>query len=163
MMLKALVIYHTKTGHTLQAAEDIARGLSESGIECTIKAASSLTESGKSDLDEFDIVIFGTPTYGNRLYRLPARPVEKFLDSLSPRGLEGKTCGAFAVNARMGGSKLVKNIEKRLLRLGGKVVTGGPVIIAGVPLSLWKGRGASPKDVNKCEEYGRRVASEATK
>lgn len=161
--MKALVIYHTKTGHTLKAAEDIARGISKSGIECVIKAASSLTGSGKSDLDEFDIVIFGTPTYGNRLYRLPARPVEKFLDSLSPHGLEGKACGAFAVNAGMGGSKLVRNMEKRLLQLGGRVVTDGPVITAGVPLSLWKGPEASPEDIKKCEEYGQRVASEATK
>jgi hypothetical protein len=83
--------------------------------------------------------VVGSPTYGNTRYKAAAKPVEKFLDSLAPGSLEGKTAGAFSVNAAVGGAKIVEAIEKRLADLGAGVVAGGPVHKAGAPLSLWKG------------------------
>lgn len=156
--MKALIVYHTKTGHTREAAGDIARGLSDSGVECVVKPASEATGGG---LDEYDIVLAGTPTYGNRMYKKPAKSVEEFLASLAPRALEGKTAGAFAVNAGFGADKLVAAMEKDLERLGASVVEGGPAVRAGAPLSLWKGPDAGEADRKSCEEFGRRVAAAA--
>ena len=158
--VQALIVYHSKTGHTKQAAEDVARGLEGEGVGCVLKPAG---EPGTDlvrglDIDDFDIVLAGSPTYGNRLYRLPARPVERFMNSLSPGGLKGKTCGAFTVNAGRGGGALVGAMEGLLKKLGGKVVSGGPVVKAGAPLSLYKGPDASVEDVRKCEEFGKKVA-----
>lgn len=153
--MKALIVYHSKTGHTKQAAEDIAKGLEAEGVECVIReAAKGVTEP----VQEFEIVLVGSPTYGNRGYHKPARQVERFLDSLSPRGLEGKVCAAFTVHAAMGGGSVVSGTEKMLADRGGKVISGGPVIKAGAPLSLWKGPNASQADVQKCEEFGKRAA-----
>lgn len=159
--MKALIVYHSKTGHTEQAAYDIARGLESQDVDCTIKSAVDLSSSKGSpglDLRKFDIILVGSPTYGNRGYRLPARQVDKFLDSIPDDVLDGKVCGAFTVNAGVGGSMLQGAMEITLSKKGGKVVQGGPVVKAGAPLSLWKGPSASSADVKACEEYGRAVA-----
>jgi flavodoxin len=157
--MKALIVYHSKTGHTRQAAEDIARGLTSEGVEVDVKSAGDLT--GKKAVEGFDIVLFGTPTYGNRRYSLPAKQVESFIKSLEPDGLVGKTVGAFAVNASWGAKKLVGNVERSLADLGGKVVAGGPAVTAGAPLSLWKGPDAKPDDVAACEAFGKKATQAA--
>jgi flavodoxin len=157
--MKALIVYHSKTGHTQQAAEDIARGLSSEGVEADVKRAADL--SGKKAVEGYDIVLFGTPTYGNRRYSQPAKQVESFMNSLEPAGLAGKTVGAFSVNAAYGAKTLVGNMEKSLAKLGGKVVAGGPAVKAGAVLSLYKGPDAKPEDVAACEAFGKKVAQTA--
>ena len=47
--MKALIVYHTKTGHTKRAAEDIARGLAEEGVDSTIRAARELSQGGVAE------------------------------------------------------------------------------------------------------------------
>lgn len=156
--MKALIVYHSKTGHTRQAADDICRGLADRQVDCTVKKA---TEIGAGTLDDYDIVLFGTPTYGQRRYAEPARQVAALIDSAGAGRLKGKVSGAFAVNAAYGGNKLVAAMEAKLEGLGAKVVRGGPVVKAGAPLSLWKGPDASQADVRTCEEFGGRVADAA--
>lgn len=157
--MKALIVYHSKTGHTRQAADDITRGLKSEGVETDVVKAGEVP--GKK-VGDYDIVLFGTPTYGNRRYNLPARPVDDLMKSLEPDGLSGRTVGAFTVFAGYGGGKLVASIEKSLSGLGGRVVGGGPAVKAGAPLSLWKGPDAKPADVTACEEFGRKVARAAS-
>jgi flavodoxin len=157
--MKALIVYQSKTGHTRDAAHDICRGLTGRLVDCTIKPASELVGAdGPGAIKGYDIVLFGTPTYGQRRYQKPAKQVSDFLDSLGAGGLSGKVAGAFAVNAAYGGDRLVSAIESRLEGMGAKVVKGGPVVKAGAPLSLWKGPKAGPGDVKKCEDYGKRLA-----
>ena len=43
--MKALIIYHSKTGHTKAAADDIARGLEEKGVEVTVEEAAKADPS----------------------------------------------------------------------------------------------------------------------
>jgi flavodoxin len=156
--MRAMVVYQTKTGHTEQAANDIARGLESAGVQAVVEDARGMR--GR-DVEGYDILVIGTPTYGNRRYRRAAAKVESFVGSIEEGELEGTTCGAFAVNAGVGAAKLVNNLEKRLKEMGGDVVQGGPAVTAGAPLSLWKGPDASEEDVEKCEEFGRRLASAA--
>ena len=42
--MKALIIYHTKTGHTRRAAEDISEGLRSEGVDVTIPGVASVSE-----------------------------------------------------------------------------------------------------------------------
>ncbi len=156
--MKALIVFHSKTGHTSQAAEDIARGLESEGVEVDIRRGA---QAKSFDLADYKILLIGTPTYGHRMYKKPAAPVSEFLEGLKAGDLDGKTCGAFSVNAAFGADKLVAALEGWLLQLGGKVVAPGPAIKAGAPLSLYKGPDASPAAVKECEEYGRRVAAAA--
>lgn len=94
--MKALIVYHTKTGHTREAAEDIASGLAEKGVDCTVEAAGDLN-GATADVSGYDIVLVGSPTYGIRRYRRPAKHIGQFLDSLGTDGLKGKVVGAFTV------------------------------------------------------------------
>ena len=156
--MKALIVYFSKTGHTGQAANDIARGLEAEGVECDVRMA---PQALAADLRDYEIVIVGTPTYGHRRYKRPAAPVSEFIESLKSGDLEGKTTGAFTAFAGYGGERLVAALEGCLLGLGGKVVAPGPAVKAGAPLSLYKGPDASKDDVEKCEDFGKRVAAAA--
>ena len=102
--MKALIVFQSKTGHTEQAARDIARGLEQEGSECVLADAGS--GRGVPDPSDFEVLVIGTPTYGNKRYRLPGGHVKTFLDSIPDGGLAGKPCGAFTVNAAMGGKTL---------------------------------------------------------
>ena len=156
--MKALIIYHSKTGHTKAAADDIARGLKEKGVEVTIE------EAGRADpakAGEFDVLLVGSPTYATTRYKGAAKPVEKFMDAMKPDALSGRVAGAFSVNAATGAEKVVAAIEEKLGSFGAKVVKPGPAVKAGAPLSLWQGPDASAEDVEKCVEFGRRVAGAA--
>jgi len=59
------------------------------GAEPDVKTPGDL--AGKKAVEGYDIVLFGTPTYGNRRYNMPAKQVESFIKSLEPDGLSGKT------------------------------------------------------------------------
>ncbi len=156
--MKALVIYYSKTGHTFQAANDIGKGLAESGVDVTVRPA---VEVGASDIAGFDVLLVGSPTYGSTMYRAPAKVVDRVLDSLKPSGLSGKYAGAFSAMAAFGGEKVVEAMEGKLSALGATVVVGGPAVKAGAPLSLWVGPNAGAADVEACVEFGRRVAKTA--
>lgn len=156
--MKALIIYHSKTGHTRAAADDIARGLKEKGVEVTVEEAA---KSDPAKAGDFDFLLVGSPTYGNTGYRAAAKPVDKFLEAMKPDALSGRVAGAFSVNAAMGATKIVSSIENKLASFGAKVVSPGPAVKAGALLSLWQGPDASAEDVEKCVEFGRRVAGAA--
>lgn len=156
--MKALIAYYSRTGHTLESANDIARGLKGAGVEVTIKQADKVAPA---DVAEFDIFVAGSPTYGNTLYQAPAKAVARLLKSLAPSGLKGKRAGAYSVMALYGGDRIVAALEAKLGELGAEVVSGGPAVKAGAPLSLWTGPIAGKEDVEKCEAFGRRLAGSA--
>lgn len=156
--MQALIAYYSRTGHTLESANDIGRGLEDAGVEVTVKQADQVEIS---DISAADIFIAGSPTYGSTRYKAPAKAVARLLDSLGPAALEGKRAGAFSVMAGYGAEKIVAALEARLAELGATVVSGGPAVKAGAPLSLWTGPIASREDVEKCEAFGRRVAEAA--
>lgn len=152
--LRALIIYYSKTGHTESAAKDIARGLTDEGAQVDIVPVAQFKPG---TIRSYDVLVVGSPTYGNTRYRKAAPPVQKALDSLSPMALENRVAGAFTVHAGMGGEKVVTVMERQLAGLGAKVVTGGPVQKAGAPLSLWKGPDAKQPDVDEAVAFGRRL------
>ena len=153
--MKALIIYHSKTGHTKKAAEDIAKGLKEKGVDATLQEAAKADPAAVSG---FDILLVGSPTYATTRYKAAAKPVERFMDAMKPDALSGRVAGGFSVCAASGAEKIVAAIEKKLASFGAKVVTPGPAVRAGAVLSLYQGPDASAEDVEKCVEFGRRVA-----
>jgi flavodoxin len=156
--LRALIIYHSKTGHTRAAADDIARGLKEKGVEVTIEEAAKADPASAS---EYDILLVGSPTYATTRYKAAAKPVERFMDAIKPGGLSGHLAGGFSVCAASGAEKIVAAIEKKLASFGAKVISPGPAVRAGAVLSLYQGPDAGDADVEKCVEFGRRVAGAA--
>jgi flavodoxin len=151
--MKALIIYHTNTGHTRRAADDVAKGLEAHGVNVTIQAARELP---RWDVADQDIIVVGSPCHaGSVSIRAGVSgPILSALKKLNVGSLKGKIAGAFSVNSAYGGQKTVDAIEKRLQAAGARTPQQGVVIRAGVPLSLFKGPVASKKSRNQLREFG---------
>jgi flavodoxin len=148
---KALVVYYTKTGHTGEAAEAVARGLRESRVEVEVK---TLDQVDPSDLEAYSIIAVGAPTWAAR----PARPMKKFLKGLDKKALKGKVAAPFTSYAGMRGKATLRRMRRLLRRRKAKKVLKGVAVKAGAPLSLWKGRSPSEEDLARLEELGRKLA-----
>lgn len=151
--MKAIIIYHTKTGHTLQAAKAVADGLRAHDVDVNIQAARTLTGW---DVADQDIIVVGSPCHaGSVSIRAGVSgPILSLLKKLESGALKNKIAGAFSVNFAYGGRKTADAIEKRLQSAGARTPQQGPVIRAGVPLSLFKGPNASKKACDQLREFG---------
>jgi len=148
---RALVVYHSKTGHTEEAAHAVARGLESAGVEVTVRHVS---EVSPEELERSSMIAVGSPTRGAR----PARVVKRFIKGLDRKALKGKAATVFTAYAGFRGRATLRRLRRSLRRRGAKVVLRGVAVKAGAPLSLWKGPQASPEDVARLEELGRDLA-----
>jgi menaquinone-dependent protoporphyrinogen IX oxidase len=153
--MKAIIIYYTKTGHTQDAAGDIAAGMAKSQVTPEIK---NCREIKYRNLADYDLILVGSPCHAGSTAPLRsgiARPLERFLKSI-PRGfLRDKKAAAFSVHAGLGAKNTVASLEKLLKRAGAVVVySPGPAVRAGAPLSLWRGPDYSAKDRDKLQKFG---------
>ena len=152
--MKALIVYHTKTGHTGRAAEDISEGLRSEGLDVSIQAAS---EMAAWDVADQAVIVVGSPCHaGSVAIRAGVSgPIRSILKRLPPAALAGKIAGAFAVNYAYGGRRTVGAIENRLRAQGAQVPQHGVVVRAGVPFSLVRGPMASEESREQLQEFGR--------
>jgi len=159
--MEALVIYHTISGHTKRAAEDIAAGLSEAGAAATLAAAGEL---GDLDVGKFGVVVIGSPCHAGSLAIRSGvcGPVLGVLKRLKATKLPGVVGGAFAVHCTYGGHRTVARIEKALRAAGADVPEPGVVVTAGVPFSLFTGPMASDAARQELRELGKALADAAT-
>ncbi|MBL7224378.1 MAG: flavodoxin domain-containing protein [Candidatus Brocadiae bacterium] len=156
--MKAAIVYHTKTGHTERAAEDIAAGLRDAGVDAQLIHASDLDDGHLADAA---IVVVGSPCHAGscRLRGGLSGPVRALLKRLGKGSLAGKVGGAFAVNYAYGGHVTVGAIEKALRGAGARVPAPGVVVKAGVPLSLYEGPKASPDAREALRQLGQALAA----
>lgn len=148
---KALVIYHSKTGHTASAAEAVARGLESGKVQTSIKRVS---EVNPAELADFSIIAVGSPTRGAR----PARVMKRFLAGLDKKALKGKTASTFSSYASFRGKATLRRMKRLLKRRKAKKVLPGVAFKAGAPLSLWKGPDVGEEDVSRLEGLGKKLA-----
>ena len=150
--MKILILYYSKTGHTLEAANAVAEGIREAGSQADIVGVDEFDPVMVSACDGF---IVGSPCWAGSLTpNGVALPVQRALDSLPADSLKGKRCGGIAVHSWMGG----KTTERQL----GRIITGkgcgdyrsGPLARAGVPFSAWTGPAVKPKDEERFKAYG---------
>lgn len=150
---KALVLYHTKTGHTADAADAVARGLESRRVKATVKR---ISEAKPEELAYYSIIAVGSPTRGAK----PARVVKRFLKGLDRKALKGKAAASFSSYAGFRGKATVRRLSRLLRKRKAKVVRG-VAVKAGAPLSLWKGPDIREKDILRLEELGRKLAKKA--
>ena len=155
--MRALIIFHTNTGHTRRAAEDVAEGLRSEGLDINIQAASTMKGW---DVADQSVVVVGSPCHAGSLAIRAgvSGPIRSVLKTLEPSAMKGKVAGAFSVNCAYGGQRTVRAIEKRLRGAGGKVPQQGVVVRAGVPFSLLTGPMASEESRERLREFGRTLA-----
>ena len=150
-MVRMLVAYYTRSGHTRRMAEEIAKAAEEAGADVDL---SQVEQVSIKSLTDYDCLVVGSPTY----YGTMAAPIKKLLDeSVAFHGkLSGKAGGAFSSSANIGGGNetTILDILNAML-IHGMIIQGdssgdhyGPVSI-GLPDERAK---------KECEKLGRRVA-----
>ena len=158
--MNALIIYHTITGHTRRAAEDVAEGLAGEGATARLLPAG---EMPRWDVAGQAIVVVGSPCHAGSLAIRAgvSGAVLAALKKLAASTLAGMVAGAFSVNSAYGGRRTVQAIERRLRAAGATVPAPGVVVKAGVPLSLFTGPKASEQHREELRHLGRTLAQAA--
>ena len=150
--MKVLILYYSKTGHTLEAAKATAEGIRSAESEVELVAVNDFRASM---LAECEGLIVGSPCWaGSITPNGVAKPISRVLKSLPADSLKGKRCGGIAVHSQMGGKTTLKSLGELLSRKGCESYQPGPVAKAGSTFSLWKGASVKPEDEARFKAYG---------
>ena len=150
--MNVLIAYHTKTGHTLEAASATAEGIRSVGSEANVVAVSDFQASMVAD---YEGLIIGSPCWSGSVTSTGvAKPILRALDLLSADCLTEKRCGGVAVHSMTGGETTVAHLGTLLAQKGCEDYRPGPAAKAGRPLSLWKGPSVAPEDAERFRAYG---------
>ncbi|MBL7016031.1 MAG: hypothetical protein ISR84_00580 [Kiritimatiellales bacterium] len=150
--MKILILYYSKTGHTLEAASATAEGIRSAGSEVDLIAVADF----KADiLARYDGLIAGSPCWAGSVTGAGvATPLLHPLRSLPADCLKGKRGGGIAVHCVTGGANTVNALNKLLCRKGCTDFRPGPAAKAGLPFSPWKGPSVSAQDEERFKAYG---------
>jgi len=117
-MLKVLVIYHSRSGHTEALAKWIAEAIAQEGLDVVCK---KVEDASPDEMLDADGVVLGSATY----YGLMAAEMKKFLDDSIKHHdkLDGKVGGAFASAGATGQETTVISLLEALL-IHGMIIQG---------------------------------------
>ena len=122
-MAKIALIYGTTSGNTEDLSESVADGLKSGGAEVIVK---NVTDANVNELNDYDVIVFGCPTYGNGELQ------DDFIDfnaALSNISLDGKKAAVFGPGDS--GSypdtfcQAIEILEDTLKKCGAKIVVDG--------------------------------------
>ena len=159
--MKITILYHTETGNTELAAEQIAEGIrSAADTEVRLVSLTRMTPEDEAYIGESSAVIFGTPTYvANMSWKL-----KEFFDTRLKINFSGKLGAAFATEnyATGGGELAIMNIMSHMLVKGmlcysSGAACGQPYIHIGPTLV----RGHIEEKAELCRIFGARIAAQA--
>ena len=151
-MMKVLILYYSKSGHTLEAANATAEGIRSAGSEADIVA---VTDFDASLIAKYDGLIVGSPCWAGSVTGAGiANPIKQAIKPLAIDALEQRRCGGISVYAITGGNNTVRAIGKQLIKKGCSNYMPGPSAKAGVPLSTVKGPSVTTKDEEIFKAYG---------
>ena len=150
--MKVVILYFTKTGHTLEAANATAEGIRSAGSEAVLITAK---EFDSVQLAGYDALIVASPCWAGSA-GIPMLPklLDRALTALSTDALSDKRCGGISVHSGVGGENTVRHLGEILAQKGNTDYRPGPAARAGVPFSLWKGPSVSPRDQARFKDYG---------
>jgi NAD(P)H dehydrogenase (quinone) len=151
-LLKALIIYDSKTGNTEKMAFMIAEGVREAdGVECVVKRVEDVT---LEDLIQAHGIIVGSPTY----YGCMSGKLKGFFDkSVKIHGkLDGKIGAAFTSSGgtASGAETTVISILEAML-IHGMIIQGDP---SGKHYGIAAVEAPGGKDEKLFRRFGRRTA-----
>jgi len=152
-MVKMLVSYYSRSGHTKRMAEEIAKAAEGAGADVDLL---QVEQVDVKSLPEYDCMVMGSPTY----YGTMAGPVKGFFDESVKvhNKLAGRLGGAFASSGmRGGGNETTVTAILMCWLVHGMLVSGsakhdhyGPVAI-GTP---------DEASLKTCAEYGARLVEQ---
>jgi flavodoxin len=150
--MKVLVLYYSKTGHTLEAVNPMVEGIKSAGSEVTVVTTK---EFKSSMIEDHDALIVGSPCWGGVIAKdAAAKPIVKMLQELPEECLKHKKCGGFAVHAFAGGKNTLAHIRKLLSSKGCDNYKDSPVGKAGTAGSVTKGKSLSGADEDSFKAFG---------
>lgn len=159
--MKMLIIYHTKTGHTLEAIKpfsDVAKSL---GVQVDIVLAKKFKPE---TIAQYDAFVVGTPCWGGSSGMTGvATPIIKVLKKLPENSLIDKLCGGIAVHAKYGGAATLSHLEKLMEKKGCTELKKAPIAKAGVLTSIVKGKSVSKADEDVLREFGQEFIRQLSK
>ena len=145
-MPKILILYYSRTGNTEKMAKAVAEGArAVKGVE--VELTYHVTPE---QLKEFDAIIVGTPTY----HHDTTLDIKMLFEEAAAKdiNLKGKVGAAFGSYGWSGEApKLVIEILKNKFEMN---VTEPPLLIRYTP---------DPTGLEKCREFGRRIAERLAK
>lgn len=105
-MKKLAIVYHSGYGHTKKMAEQIALGASS--VNDTHVLSLELKDGNEEieQLNEYDGLIFGTPTYMGSASAVIKTFMEKSSALFASRAWKNKVAGGFTVSHSLSGDKL---------------------------------------------------------
>ncbi len=92
--MKTLVIYDSNFGNTEKVSQKVAEGVSAE--------AKKITDVNPERLEDFEMVIVGSPTHGGR----PSQQMKSFLDKIPSNSLKGKKSACFDTSIPVEGQSL---------------------------------------------------------
>lgn len=150
--MKVLILYFSKTGHTLEAVNATTEGIRAAGSDADIVEVHDFEATAVAD---YEGIILASPCWSGSVTPWGvARPVLHALDNLQPDSLKGKRCGGISVHSQTGGKTTVKCLGKLLSGKGCEEYRPGPAAKAGVPFSLWTGPSVGAQDKDRFKDYG---------
>ncbi|HEX74655.1 MAG TPA: flavodoxin family protein [Dehalococcoidia bacterium] len=153
-MSKALVVYHSATGHTKKMAIAIGEGIKNAGLDVEVK---SVDNTSLDDLIAADAIILGSPTY----FGTVSNKMKAFIDKSTkiwpnqPGELKDKIGAAFTSCADVaGGSQMTLLSLIQAMLWHGMVIVGHQLGFSGA-VSIE----APDKDcIAECRQFGERIA-----
>jgi flavodoxin len=150
--MKIMILYFSKTGHTLEAANATAEGLRSAGAEVDLVA---LSDFAPEAIAQYDGLIVGSPCWAGSLPKSGvAKPLRKVLESLPANCLKGKRCGGISVHASKGGATTVGTLGRLTSQKVCEDYRPGPVAKGGSAMSLWKGPSVNTDDQERFKTFG---------
>ena len=150
-MVKAIVLYYSRSGNTKEMAEIITKAMNEADLPTECKP---INEVKPADVVGFDAIVIGSPTY----YGHMAASIKQLFDDLVTRHgqLDGKVGAAFHSAANIGGGNetTIMGIIEAML-ISGMIVQGDPKGDHYGPVSIDK---PDQRVEKQCTRRGRRIA-----
>jgi flavodoxin len=156
--MNALLLYHSRTGHTLEAANAIVQGIQAAGGSATLVTAKDFTPQM---IHQYDVLIVGSPCWGGSIANGISTPISGAIKTITTE-VTDKLCAGFSVNAGFGGKSTVKSMGERLKAKGCADYVEGPVAKAGAPLSMWIGPAVKPEDLDRYRAFGKDLVMKFT-
>lgn len=145
-MPKILIIYYSRTGNTEKMAKAVAEGTKT--VQC-VEVESTFCATPE-ELKEFDAIVIGTPTYHHdTTVDIKMLFEEAAIKSIDLKGKIGAAFGSYGWSDE--GPKLVLEIMKNKFEMN---VTEPPLLIRYTPDAV---------GLEKCREFGRRIAEKLVK